>query len=240
MRIGSLGKRFGILLALFVLSSRGHGQVLIALLFGEKLNTGKLEFGLTGGLNLANISDIPDAKSRAGLNLALFFNIKLNDNLYIHPEAMPKYPTGVSKLKPYSLNNASLDSLLSSGDVTRKIKNIAVPILVRYRLKGQLFAEGGPQIGLRTKAKDVFESGDLTYENDIEDNITRFDFGFALGLAQRLRKEPGAMALGIRYYFGVTDTDKFNEGSQKNNVWQINLSIPVGAGKQKQKAQANN
>ena len=240
MRIGSLGKRFGILLGLFVLSSRGHGQVLIALLFGEKLNSGKLEFGLTGGLNLANISNIPDAKSRAGLNLGLFFNIKLNDNLYVHPEAIPKYPTGVSKVKPYSLNNPGLDSLLSSGDVTRKIKNITVPILVRYRLKGQLFAEAGPQIGLRTKAKDFFESGDLTYENDIEDHITRFDFGFALGLAQRLRKEPGAMALGIRYYFGVTDTDKFDEGSQKNNVWQINLSIPVGAAKQKQKAQANN
>jgi hypothetical protein len=130
--------------------------------------------------------------------------------------------------------------LLSGGDVTRKIRNIAVPILMRYRLKGELFAEAGPQIGLRTKAKDVFESGDLTYENNIEDHITRFDFGFAFGLAQRLRKEPGSMALGIRYYFGLTDIDKFTEGSQKNGVWQINASIPVGAGKQKQKTEANN
>jgi len=29
-------------------------------------------------------------------------------------------------------------------------------------------------------------------------------------------------------------------GSQKNHVWQINLSVPVGAGKSKEKAPANN
>ena len=236
MRFKTPAKKILILLLLFVCSSQLHSQVLIALLFGDKLNTGNLEFGLTGGLSVSNLSNVPDAKAKSGINLGLYFNIRLSDDWYIHPEAIPKYPTGVSKLTPYSLHNASLDSLLSGGDVTRKIKNIVVPILIRYRLKGELFAEAGPQIGLRTKAKDIFESGDLTYEKDIEDNLTRFDFGFAVGLAQRLRKEPCGMALGIRYYFGMTDIDKFTDGSQKNGVWQINASIPVGAGKQKQKA----
>lgn len=176
---------------------------------------------------------IPNSKS--GFNIGLYFNIKLNDDWCIRAEAVPKFPTGASKLKPYSLSDANLDSLLQNADVTRKIKNIAVPVLIRYRIKNLFFAEAGPQLGLRTKAKDVFTSGNLTYENKIEENITRFDFGFSFGVSQKLNKDKSAMAFGLRYYLGLTDIDKLTSGTQKNGVFQILASIPVGTGKQKRK-----
>ena len=210
-----------------------HSQVIIALLFGDKLNSDRLEFGLSGGLNISNISNFADTKTRTGFNLGLYFNIKLNDNCFLRVEAVPKFPTGVAKMKPYSLNDTGLDSLLYDGEVTREIRNIGLPVLIRYRIKNLLFAEGGPQLNLRTKAKDIFESGDLTYKNHIEDNITRFDFGFTFGLAQKLNKQIGAVALGIRYYIGLTDIDKLNPGSQKNGVFQILANIPIGVGKKK-------
>src|SRR4051812_14156587 len=169
LQLKSSSKKIFVLLILTTCTTLVHSQVLIALLFGDKLNSGNLEFGLTGGLNVSKISNFYNTKARGGLNLGLYFNIKLNDRWYIHSEAVPKFPTGATKLKPYSLNDANLDSLLSTGDVTRKIKNITVPLLIRYRIKNKFFAEAGPQIGLRTKAKDFFESGDLTYENKIED-----------------------------------------------------------------------
>jgi Outer membrane protein beta-barrel domain len=226
------GCRNILILAVFITyTSSARSQVIIALLFGDKLNSGKMEFGLTGGLSLSDISNFEDAKTKNGFNLGLYFNIKLNDKWYIHPEAVPKFPTGVSKLSPYSLGDANLDSLFQHGSVTRKIKNIAVPVLMRYRIANQSFIEAGPQIGLRTKAKDVFENGNLTYENKIEDDITRFDFGFAFGIAQKLRKEPGGITLSGRYYLGLTDIDKRTTGSQKNGVVQINASIAVGAKK---------
>jgi hypothetical protein len=214
-------------------SSQSHSQVIIALLFGDKLNSDKLEFGLAGGLNLSHISNMTDTKNRSGFNLGLYFNIRLNDDCFLRIEAVPKFPTGVSKMKPYSLNNAGLDSLLYAGEITREIKNIGLPVLIRYRIKNLLFAEGGPQLNLRTKAKDIFESGDLTYKNHIEDNITRFDFGFALGLVQKLNNQIGAVALGVRYYIGITDIDKVSPGSQKNGVLQLLVNIPIGVGKQK-------
>jgi len=216
-------------------ASQANSQVIIALLFGDKLNSDKLEFGLAGGLSLSNVSNFYNTKTRGSFNLGLYFNIKLDERWYIRAEAVPKFPTGASELNPYSLNDPNLDSLLYNADVTRKIKNIALPILIRYRIGNLLFAEAGPQLDLRTKAKDVFESGDLTYGNKIEDNITRFDFGFAFGLTQKLNKHTGAMALGVRYYFGLTDIDKLTEGAQKNGVFQILASIPVGTGKQNQK-----
>src|SRR5690349_8465431 len=148
-------KCFIILLALTLLTVTARSQVIIALLFGDKLNTGKLEFGLSGGMNVSNVSGIPDVKAKTGLGLGLFFNIKLSDKWYLHPEASPKFPTGFSKMQPYSLGDAALDSLFQDGNVKRKIKNLALPLLVRYRIKNLLFAEAGPQIGLRTKAHDI-------------------------------------------------------------------------------------
>lgn len=225
---GSLFKYFVALIILVWVPSKIHSQVLIALLFGDKLNSDKLEFGLAGGLNLSDISNLPGSHVKAGLNLGLYFNIKINDRWYIRPEAVPKFPTGVSKLKPYSLGDSNLDSLLKDGEVKRKIKNIALPVLVRYRIGKQLYADAGPQIDLRTKAKDEFVSGDLTYENKIEDKLARFDLGFVFGLSQKFTNDIGSLALTIRYYAGLTDIDNFTEGTQKNSVLQIVLSIPIG------------
>src|SRR6478609_475394 len=104
-------------------ASQVHSQVIIALLFGDKLNSDKLEFGLAGGLNLSHISNISDTKNRSGFNLGLFLNIKLDDHFFLRVEAVPKFPTGVSEMKPYSLNDPGLDSLLEEGHVTREIKN---------------------------------------------------------------------------------------------------------------------
>ena len=112
-----------------------HSQVIIALLFGDKLNSDKLEFGLAGGLNVSSISNFTDTKTRNGFNLGLFLNIKLNEDFFLRVEAVPKFPTGVTKLKPYSLNDAGLDSLLYDGNVAREIKNIGLPVLIRYRIR---------------------------------------------------------------------------------------------------------
>jgi len=214
-------------------ASLSNGQVLIALLFGEKLNTGKMEFGLSGGLNMAGISNLEAGAMRKSLNLGLYFDIRLNDRWSIHPEAVPKFPGGKNKLSPYSLGDPGLDTLFQEGKVSRKIQNIALPLLMRYRIASLLFAEAGPQINLRTKAKDIFESGSLSYENKIEETITRFDFGFSFGVSQKLRKGIGAMAIGARYYIGLTDMDKLKNGTQTNQIFQALLSIPIGAGKSK-------
>jgi hypothetical protein len=231
-------KRYKLILfiaLIFLVSSKANGQVIIALLFGDKLNSDKLEFGLSGGFNSSHISSVPDSKSKNGFVLGLYLDFKLSPGWHLLVEAVPKFPTGVSKLKPYSLDNPALDSLLQSGDVTRKIKNIALPLLVRYKLNSHWLVETGPQLNLRTKAKDIFQSGDLSYENDIVENITRFDFGWTIGIVRKLNKEPKAAGIGLRYYFGLTDIDKQLGGSQKNGVFQVLFSIPVGTGKKQQK-----
>lgn len=45
---------------ILMLCHQSNGQVLISLLLGDKLNSGKLEFGLDGGVNWSNISNLKE------------------------------------------------------------------------------------------------------------------------------------------------------------------------------------
>jgi hypothetical protein len=208
-------------------------QVLIALLFGDKLNSDKLEFGLLGGPNLTSISN-SNANGKVGLGLGLYFNIKLSDNWYFHPEALPKSPFGGKDIPVYALNDPTLDTAFKSGNIIRSISYISLPLLFRYRIKGLLFAEAGPQLSLRTKVKDVFTvgaaGGELEFVKEVEADYTRFDFGGVLGLVMKLKRDKG-MGIGIRYYYGLIDVMKTGTGSQQNDGLLVYVSIPVGGSK---------
>jgi hypothetical protein len=110
-----------------------QSQILIALLFGDKLNTGKLEFGLMVGPEFSNLTGV-NGELRPGLALALYFNIKLNDRFYLHPEAIPKLSFGAKDLPVYPLNDVHLDSLFATGSVKRTIKAIGLPLLLNTGL----------------------------------------------------------------------------------------------------------
>ena len=50
-----------------------QSQVLIALLLGDKLNNGKMEFGLDGGLNFSSISELEaNQMEKKSSNLPVF------------------------------------------------------------------------------------------------------------------------------------------------------------------------
>ncbi|MFT3823715.1 MAG: porin family protein [Chitinophagaceae bacterium] len=211
-----------------------RSQVLIAILFGDKLNTDKLEFGLIVSPGLVNITDI-QSKSRAGLNLGLYFNIKINDRLFLHPELIPKAAFGARSIMPYSTGNDSLDNLFTGGSIQRNIKAMSLPLLVHYRIKKLLFAEAGIQVDWLLRSKDVFKNevdgNDLTYTTKINDKVTMFDVGVVGGLLYKFKKDKG-MGLGIRYFYGLTDIHKDLSGNQRNTAWLLNVTIPIGTGKQ--------
>ncbi len=208
---------------------------MIALLFGDKLNSDKLEFGLIGGPNFSTISN-SGAEGRVGLGLGLYFTIKISDKWFFHPEALPKSPFGGKNIPVYPLNDPTLDTAFRNGSIMREISYISLPLLFRYRIKGLLFAEAGPQLSLRTNAKDVFmvdaSGGKLEFVKKAKDDYTRFDLGFVAGLVMKLKKDNG-MGLGVRYYHGFTDVMKTGPGIQQNEGLLVYVSFPVGGAKTK-------
>lgn len=218
---------------LVIICKAVSAQVLIALLFGDKLNTDKLEFGIFGGPTFSNITNM-DAQSKTGFNLGLYFNVKISDNFFLHPEAIAKEALGAKGIAPYPTGIPDIDESFAEGTITRKIKAVSVPMLVHYRIKGKLFAEGGPQVDLNLKTTDIFttevDDAPLEYTVKPKDVTTAFSVNAVGGLVYTFRYDK-SIAIGVRYCYGLTDIMKKESGKQANSAWLLNLSLPIGAGK---------
>jgi len=212
------------------------GQILMALLFGDKLNSEKLDFGLTVGGNFSTLSGDLDASFSRGLNLGLYFNLKLGERWYLHPAAIPKSTLGARGIAPYDLGDATLDSLFSDGTIERRINYVNVPVLIRYQLPAGLGFETGPQPSLRLSATDLFRK-DRTDEEELElkRNLRKatnpLEFGWVWGTYYRLGKTQKGLTINLRYVLGLTRVFKGGDERfppQKNQLIQLLVGIPIG------------
>ena len=207
-----------------------RSQVIIALLFGDKLNTEKLSLGLGVGSNLSKLSEFEDISRLPSFSFRLYLTVKLTDKLDIQPEFWPKYSVGFRHLDVYSLDDPDLDQVIQDGKVSRKIHYFAVPVPLQYEILDNFRIEVGPQNSLATRANDFFKSDDLEYKNDIKDDVERFDFGFISGMSYQLMKGKG-IRLAARYYQGFVDMIQNEQDSSTSNTvsnFQISAYIPVG------------
>ena len=219
-----------------------NSQVIISLVFGDKLNSEKLKFGLDGGAVFSNISNLEGTKYYTGFNLGFYFDFMLKENTpwYLHTGVLVKSPMGARDLDTYSLNDPELDSIFMGGRVDRQLRYFNVPIMIRYVFKNHLFLEVGPNLGLLNKAHDIVyneisEKDDVSYEINIRDQYKLLDAGMMAGLGYSIMKGNG-MNFGIRYYYGLMDIIKDNPSDpQRNSSIYLFASIPIGAG---EKAQA--
>ena len=225
-----------IIAALFivVLCVPARSQILIAVLFGEKLNTGKLEFGIVVTPSLTGFTSI-ESKRRNGLDLGIYFNIRPDRKFFFSVEGIAKGALGAKDIAPYSTGSDTLDHLFANGTVERKIKSFGLIALARYEIVPKFYAVAGIQSNMMLGAKDIFRAkvndNDINYTIKINDQVTLLDFGLTGGVFYKFRKDKRSMGMGIRYFQGLTDILKSTPGTQANTAWQLNITIPIGAGK---------
>jgi hypothetical protein len=227
-------KKIASIVLVTCLCKLGYAQVVIALLFGDKLNTGTLEFGIVVAPGSTDISNIV-SKRRENLSLGIYFNIHSDRKFFFHIEGVAKGSFGAEDLTPYPVGNDTLNDLFANGSVERKIKAFSLPILGRYAITPKLFIEAGIQPDMMLKSKDIFTTkvndNELTYTTIISDQVALLDFGLAGGLFYKFRKDKRGMGIGIRYFQGLTDILPSTTGKQVNSALQFNVTIPIGAGK---------
>jgi len=232
-------KKIWMIVLVIFLCMPGQSQILIAILFGDKLNNGKMEFGIGVTPSWTGISNI-ESKRRSGLDLGIYFNIRPDKKFFLHVEGIAKGSLGAKEIVPYSTGNDTLDNLFTGGTVERKIKSFGLPILGRYTITKKFFADAGIQANMMLGVKDIFHvkvnEQNLNYTIKNKDLVTLLDFGVAGGLFYKFNDDKRSMGIGIRYYQGLTDIHKTITGTQVNSAWQLTISIPVGAGKAQAKA----
>jgi hypothetical protein len=230
------------LLLLFI-SLSASSQVLISLLFGDKLNSPNVEFGLDGGANFGHIANLESSKYLPMFNLGFYFDLKLKGSLMLHTGVIVKSNMGAGSLDTYLLNNPTLDTAFADGFINRKINYFHVPILLKYRFATYFHVEAGPMLALRAKGFDEFlnsvkDDDDLSYKLDVKDNYKRIDAGILVGAGMKLSKRPKSSQVGIRYYYGLVDPLKDNPGKpQYFSSIYLYFSIPIGANKAEDKTE---
>jgi hypothetical protein len=213
-----------------------EGQVLISILLGDKLNTGKIEFGLDGGFNLASMSGSDQSGNRPFFNLGFYFDIKLKKPQWmLHTGVIVKSSMGADGLPVYPLGDENLDDAFSGGSVKRELSYFNVPVMIKYMGRSRFYAEAGIQLGLLYNAAEVFTNEimeeDLTYKVNVKDRYYRLDAGVVAGIGYRLPFGYG-MNIGLRYYYGLADVAIDDSGpSQSNRSLYVTVGIPIGAGK---------
>ena len=159
-----------------------------------------VEFGLKGGVNIANYSgNVNPTDPRVGFHIGGLAHIHTsNPRLGIQPEIV------------YSTQGAKF----SSG--THKIDYVNVPVLIQYLGRGGLRLETGPQIGALVSAEYEDNEG---AEYSIKNGFERADFSWAFGLGFL---SSSGLGLDARYNLGLSDITKGN-GKIHNQVWQFGV-----------------
>ena len=210
------------------------GQVLISLLFGDKLNTPGIEFGLIGGMNRSYFNDVSNSEGLNNFNLGFYFHILLKNQSYLSTGVLVKSDVGAAGMSTYALGNPDLDNLFANGTLTTKINYFYVPIMFHQRFS-RWYLEGGIQTGPRHNATDIFETeaqgGDVTFKLKTKDDYTWFDFGLKGGIGYKLKKELKSMSVGTHYYYGLVDISKSENTTTKNSSIYFFIKIPIGASK---------
>lgn len=220
-----------VLLFIFLfISISMQSQVLIALLLGKSLNTGKIEFGLDGGVNYATLGGMESNSYYRKWNLGFFFDIKMKEQWYLNTGVLVKSELGLDNLTESDLEFLGATIHDEEGEYSQSISYFLVPALARYKFDNHMYAEFGPQFGLAYKAHIKFHSKiddiEINASEENRDMINRFDMGLAAGAGYRLLKGLG-WTIGLRYYYGFLDVYKDRSGTNNSSLF-LKLNVPIG------------
>ncbi|MGD8536247.1 MAG: porin family protein [Candidatus Aminicenantes bacterium] len=224
-----------IIVALFVLLlvNVSNSQVLLGLLFGDKLVSENFELGVRLAGNLSSLTNTADSKMEMGLALGLYGTIKINDKFALQPEVFLRCSMGAKGISPVLLGDPNLDPLITDAEVTTQLTYFSIPVLAKYSFKEEISFGIGPQFGILTGAKnkyvsEVFESDDLVFKDDVKSQFQSFDFGLVFNLEYRFLGKRG-INVNLRYYLGLMDTIRNNPGiAAKNSIIQVAIGVAMG------------
>jgi hypothetical protein len=174
----------------------------------------QVSLGIKGGLNLSNITgdDIDDADMRASIHLGGYLNFAFSEKLSLQPELL------------YNSMGAK-DNPDPDLDYTLKLSYITIPVNLMYSIRN-FNIHAGPQLGFLVAAKEKYEAGGDSQENDIKDELKGADFGFGLGVGANF----GKLNATIRYVAGLSSIVDEGDIDVKNSLIQLSLGYRIFGG----------
>ncbi|MCY2685975.1 porin family protein [Salinimicrobium sp. TH3] len=191
--------------------------MLFMLLLTVQLPAQEWNFGIKGGVNIANFTgsdaDDLDLKSRTGFHLGGLVEGKFSESFGAQLEVL--YSTAGAKVEGIFMDDMGNEF---DGDITFKLDYISVPVLFKYFPIQELSIETGPQISFETSSEVEAEAMGESVSLDFEDETSSVEFGWLFGLGYDL---PYNIFVQARYLYGLSDV--YDESNLKHSVFQISL-----------------
>ena len=227
-------KRLFCVFALLLCSRICLSQVLIALVFGDKLNTDKIGLGIqlsAQGFQLTNTKDQVDL----GFAFGAYLDIKLSEKLTVSNYFMFKSPKGGKNIPQEYWFNQNEPLLTNDVTLKRHLTYMEFTPMLRYHLNAVLSVSLGPQFAVNTKGTDIYQDktddGNITYRYRLSDDITLMDVGMAFDIQWQLMKGKG-LRINARFAQSFINIYKDSEfGNAKNQAFQLGVGIPIGGRK---------
>ena len=160
-------------------------------------------FGFKGGVNMANVSNVEDSKSKVGFLAGILAVGRLSDQFNIQPELL------------YSTKGTAHSG---EGEGSLALNYVSIPIMLQYEATANIYIEAGPEFGILMDAKQKW--GDES--EDVKRQMKPFDVGIGAGGGYWFTKNIG---LNLRYVAGLTDIVKDNilDEKYRNSVFQLSI-----------------
>jgi len=191
-------------------------QVLVGLLAGSALSSETFNIGFDIGMNFSTLTGLGDATRKNSALFGLFGDWRFSEHAQLTAGFIPISSRGADGLSPRPLGDATLDSLVRGGTMTRSLSTIDIPVMFKYapRRDTGVRLGIGPEIAFVTGATDRYTARSpndtaVIVERDIGGQIAGVDAGVAVDLEWRWP----LLAIGVRYYEGLTDLISNNAGT---------------------------
>lgn len=189
---------------------KAKNLLLVLLLFAATTSFAQTRFGITAGVNLANIvgSDAGDDNAmKIGVHGGLIVDLGITDNFIIEPGVL------------YSMKGSQSKD---DSEIKLNLNYIEIPILAKYKLESGLNFFLGPYVGFLMSATG--EPGGV----DFKDAVESTDFGLKVGIGYELES---GLGFNAHYEMGLAKISKEILGVQpstNNAVIGVGISYMFG------------
>ncbi|MFA5817117.1 MAG: porin family protein [Bacteroidales bacterium] len=183
-------------------------------------------FGIKGGVNFSNLytKDASNAKMLTGFNLGMFGKLPITKHIAVQPEL---YFTTKGAEVAYN-------SLFVNGTARFHLNYVEVPLLIVVNITDNFNIQVGPYGSYMISGivKNESNINLFNFEQNIDTHdYNRFDAGIAVGAGIDI----GAISLGARYYYGLTNVGKertflgisYTVPDANNGVFNVYISISL-------------
>ncbi len=218
------------LIILFLgLSKLALSQVLIGLIFGDKLNQGPIEFGLNATLNYSQISNIEDPKRNNRFSFGLYLDYKFSDRFKLGTGLYFKSSKGSAGLTPDELF-WEIPSSIRQGNISRELNYFEIPAEVYFILNNRLSFGAGFYGAYLHGSQDIIteeiNQGTNTFSRSLTNELTRWDGGVSAHIRWHFSGAPGVQ-ISAGYQRGLVDIYRSESVTGYNDVVQLSFLFPI-------------